>query len=80
MSLVRAQASPITGAIVVADVVPLASVAVDLENGVRDLGRLRVEIRELCSGALAAYKVPATVRIVPRLDLGVSGKMVRVRA
>jgi acyl-coenzyme A synthetase/AMP-(fatty) acid ligase len=80
MSLVKAQPSPITGAIVVAEVVLHASDAIESENGVRDLGRLRAEIRELCSGALAAYKVPAAIRIVPHLDLGVSGKMVRVRA
>jgi acyl-coenzyme A synthetase/AMP-(fatty) acid ligase len=80
MSLVKAQPSPITGAIVVAEVVPHASVAIESENAARDLGRLKAEIRELCSAALAPYKVPATIRIVPRLDLGVSGKMVRVRA
>jgi acyl-coenzyme A synthetase/AMP-(fatty) acid ligase len=73
MALVKARANPITGAIVVAEVVrrPAAD---------GDPDAFRNEILALCRDALPAHKVPATIRVVAALDVGVSGKLARVRA
>jgi acyl-coenzyme A synthetase/AMP-(fatty) acid ligase len=73
MSLVKARANPITGAIVVAEVVrkPAAD-----GNPVE----FRKEILALCRDALPAHKIPANIRVVAALDVGVSGKLARVRA
>jgi acyl-coenzyme A synthetase/AMP-(fatty) acid ligase len=74
MSLVRARKSPITGAIVVADVVPRLSTTLEKAE------RLKAEIITLCQRKLERYKVPANIRIVSGLDVGVAGKLVRSRA
>ncbi len=74
MSLVRARRNPITGAIVAAEVVRTDGAA-----GADD-GALRQEILELCRGVLAAYKVPATIRFVPSIDVTASGKITRAEA
>jgi acyl-coenzyme A synthetase/AMP-(fatty) acid ligase len=74
MSLVRARRNPITGAIVAADVV-----RADGAPGADD-GALRQEILDLCRGELAAYKVPATLRFVPSIDVTASGKITRAEA
>jgi acyl-coenzyme A synthetase/AMP-(fatty) acid ligase len=71
MSLVRARKNPITGAIVVADVVLRA--ATDDDRG----GALKREIIETCRSSLPQHKVPAAIRIVPSLDVSATGKMVR---
>jgi acyl-coenzyme A synthetase/AMP-(fatty) acid ligase len=73
MSLVRGKRSPITGAIVTADVV--------LESGGEDGGvdRVKDDILTLCRDALPLYKVPASISIVPALDVAASGKLVRRR-
>ncbi len=72
MSLVRARRNPITGAVVVADVVL---------NGSADdpaaLEALKRELVDACRGALAAHKVPTLLRIVPGLELTPAGKLVR---
>jgi acyl-coenzyme A synthetase/AMP-(fatty) acid ligase len=73
MSLVKARANPITGAIVVAEVVRKPATDGDPDE-------FRKEILALCRGALPAYKVPANIRVVTALDVGVSGKLARVRA
>src|SRR6202041_2387435 len=65
MSLVRSRKSPVTGAIVVAEIVlkpELAATAASSENST-----LKAEILESCHRALAAHKVPAAIRIVPSL-------------
>jgi acyl-coenzyme A synthetase/AMP-(fatty) acid ligase len=72
MSLVTARKSPITGAIVVADVV--------LSDEPRDADALKREILEACRGALARHKVPATIRLVPAIEVAASGKLARRRA
>jgi acyl-coenzyme A synthetase/AMP-(fatty) acid ligase len=76
MSLVKARRSPITGAVVVADVVvkpnPGQSGAIAGTEG------LKSDILETCRGALAPYKVPATIRFVPSLDVAASGKLARL--
>ena len=74
MSCARSRRSPITGAIVVADVV-LA--------GCTDAGRretIRTEILGRCKDSLAAYKVPAVIRFVERLDVNSAGKLARADA
>jgi acyl-coenzyme A synthetase/AMP-(fatty) acid ligase len=69
MSLVRARKSPITGAIVVADVVVSAKPD--------DAEALKDQILATCRGALARYKVPATIRFVPAIEVAASGKLAR---
>ncbi len=71
MSLVKARRSPITGAVVVAEVV-LAGAA----RGVPEDG-LRAELLRLCREALPAHKVPATLRFVPSLPVTPAGKLAR---
>ena len=79
MSMVRARSSPITGAIVVADVVPRPSLTVDPGAQATLSKNLRTEILELCRSVLPAYKVPASISVVPQLSVGASGKLTRVR-
>jgi acyl-coenzyme A synthetase/AMP-(fatty) acid ligase len=74
MSRARSRRSPITGGIVVADVV--------LADGT-DAGRhetIRTEIVGRCKDSLAAYKVPAVIRFVERLDVTAAGKLARADA
>jgi len=70
MSRVRARRSPITGAIVVADVVVTSEHA--------PLDALKGEILAACRVTLARYKVPASIRFVPAIEVGASGKLARV--
>jgi acyl-coenzyme A synthetase/AMP-(fatty) acid ligase len=76
MSLVKARSSPITGAIVVADVI-----AAGFEPGAAgaggDVEALKQGILELCRRTLAPHKVPAVIRFVSSLDITSSGKLVR---
>jgi acyl-coenzyme A synthetase/AMP-(fatty) acid ligase len=75
MSLVKARRSPITGAMVTADVVLAeASAAPGPRPAAAELTR---ELTESCRRKLAAHKVPAMIRIVPALDISPSGKLVR---
>jgi len=76
VSLVRARKNPITGAIVVADVVLRAS-ADSSQDRVTDLKR---EILEACRNSLPQHKVPASIRFVGSLDISPTGKMVRPHA
>jgi acyl-coenzyme A synthetase/AMP-(fatty) acid ligase len=69
MSLVRARKNPITGAIVVADVVVTSEHA--------PLDTLKGQILAACRGTLARYKVPAAIRFVPAIEVAASGKLVR---
>jgi len=69
MSLVRARRNPITGAVVVADVV-LADAAGGGE-------RLKAELIDACRRTLPSHKVPAMLRFVPSLELTPAGKLVR---
>jgi acyl-coenzyme A synthetase/AMP-(fatty) acid ligase len=75
MSLVRKRKSPITGALVVADVV-LRSAPGPESNGDRQILR---DILLLCSEELASHKVPATINFVSKLAVADSGKLVRPR-
>jgi acyl-CoA synthetase (AMP-forming)/AMP-acid ligase II len=69
MSLVRARANPITGALVVADVV--------LDGGAAKEDAIREDILASCRARLAPYKVPAMIRFVPKLATTVGGKLAR---
>jgi acyl-coenzyme A synthetase/AMP-(fatty) acid ligase len=73
MSLVRARKNPITGAIVVADVV--------LREENRYLARAAVELKrdilQVCRSHLPQHKVPAAIRFVPLLELSAAGKTAR---
>ncbi len=74
MSRARSRKSPITGAIVVADVV--------LADGT-DPGRKEAigsEILAQCRAALAAHKVPAMIRFVEQFDVTPAGKLARADA
>jgi acyl-coenzyme A synthetase/AMP-(fatty) acid ligase len=75
MSLVRPKRSPITGSIVVAEVVLEESVgkALDAEQN----EHIKTELLEACRRALPAHKVPARLSFVPSLKLSAAGKLVR---
>jgi acyl-coenzyme A synthetase/AMP-(fatty) acid ligase len=73
MSLVRTRKNPITGALVVADV--LLKTAPSAGNG--ESGQFRDEILQLCRGVLARHKVPAAIRFVDDLPVAATGKIVR---
>jgi acyl-coenzyme A synthetase/AMP-(fatty) acid ligase len=70
MSRVRARRSPITGALVVADIVPAEPGAVPFET-------LREEILARCRAALPAHKVPAMLTEAASLDITAAGKLAR---
>jgi acyl-coenzyme A synthetase/AMP-(fatty) acid ligase len=72
MSLVRARQNPITGSIVVADVV--------LNTETIDVHSTRDDILEMCRGMLPAHKVPATISVVSALPVSATGKLVRRQA
>jgi acyl-coenzyme A synthetase/AMP-(fatty) acid ligase len=73
MSLVRTRKNPITGALVVADVVlkPAAEAA---------SSEVRIDILRLCRETLPAHKVPATINFVPALAVAETGKLIRLHA
>jgi acyl-coenzyme A synthetase/AMP-(fatty) acid ligase len=70
MACVRSRRSPITGSLVVADVVVDGEPTPDHKS----------DILRLCHERLAPYKVPAAIRFVPALDVGAAGKLVRQHA
>jgi acyl-CoA synthetase (AMP-forming)/AMP-acid ligase II len=78
VSLVRARRNPITGAVVVADIVLAAPELIDADPTLSD--RVRSDLIGHCRQVLAAHKVPTQVRIVPALDMTAAGKLVRPNA
>jgi acyl-coenzyme A synthetase/AMP-(fatty) acid ligase len=74
ISLVRPKKNPITGALVVADVVLKTAACGD---GTQTLER---EIIQFCRDELAQHKVPAVINFVPALAVAESGKLVRPHA
>ena len=64
------QKSPITGAIVAADVVLHPSSSTVFEA-------IRADLQEACRRSLDAYKVPVVIRQVPSLPMTASGKLLR---
>ena len=73
MSLVRRKPSPVTGSVVVADVV-LKTGAQD-GNG-RDIA-LKDDILHFCRAELPRHKVPAAISFVAALNVAATGKLVR---
>jgi acyl-coenzyme A synthetase/AMP-(fatty) acid ligase len=76
MCCVRSRRSPITGALVVADVV-LQS---DPDPAVKRVAELKREILRLCRETLERHKVPTSINFVATLTVGSSGKMERQHA
>jgi acyl-coenzyme A synthetase/AMP-(fatty) acid ligase len=74
MSLVKARRNPLTGSLVVAEVV-LADSATSVDAGTAD--KIKSELLSACRSTLAAHKVPAQLRFVPALELSGAGKLVR---
>jgi acyl-coenzyme A synthetase/AMP-(fatty) acid ligase len=77
MSLVRARRNPITGSVVIADVV----LADEFPGAARPASeQLTRELLNNCRQSLAAYKVPTMIRVVQGLEVSASGKLVRPNA
>ena len=72
MSLVRGRKSPITGAIVAADVV-----LEDCQGDSTPERAVKEEITAACRHGLSPHKVPTSIRFVPSLEVSASGKLVR---
>ena len=70
MSIVRSRRSPITGSLVVADVVLKGEPPLDCKR----------EILRICHESLAAHKVPTAIRFVPALEVAAAGKLARQHA
>jgi acyl-CoA synthetase (AMP-forming)/AMP-acid ligase II len=75
MSRVHARRSPITGAVVVAEVV-----LNDPDGAASRADEVTRELLETCRTKLAKHKVPTMLRLVPALELTPAGKLVRPRA
>jgi len=73
MCLVHGKKNPITGALVVADVV-LKKISMPDDRDTSALGR---EILQLCRESLPAHKVPAAIKLVSELPIAESGKVMR---
>lgn len=76
MARVLGRRSPITGAIVVAEVV----LAEPADGQARDAAAgdaIRRELLDACRRTLAAHKVPASLKLVPTLGLSAAGKLSR---
>jgi acyl-coenzyme A synthetase/AMP-(fatty) acid ligase len=74
VSLVHPRRNPITGAVVVADVVLREHLDTQDDDNADGLRR---EIVALCRGQLARHKVPAAISFVPSLTFSASGKLAR---
>lgn len=66
---VHAKASPITGQLVVAEIVPADAAA--------DLKALIAELRARCRADLQPWQVPASIKVVSGLEINPGGKMER---
>ncbi len=76
LSLVKAKKNPITGALVVADVLLIDPFAPEGEQA----RELQQNIKQFCRESLAPHKVPAAIRFVPALAIAETGKLVRRHA
>jgi acyl-coenzyme A synthetase/AMP-(fatty) acid ligase len=76
LSLVKTKKNPITGALVVADVLLRDAAAPEGKQALE----LQQAIKQFCRETLAPHKVPATIRFVPALDIAQTGKLVRRHA
>jgi acyl-coenzyme A synthetase/AMP-(fatty) acid ligase len=73
MSLVRRKQSPITGSIVVAEIVLRSD---QQRTGARQI-ELKDDILKFCREALPRHKVPAAISFVPALNVAATGKLLR---
>lgn len=73
LSLVKAKKNPITGALVVADVL-LKDSSIPEDERTREL---QLAIMQFCRESLAPHKVPAAINFVPALAISETGKLVR---
>jgi acyl-coenzyme A synthetase/AMP-(fatty) acid ligase len=73
MSCVRSHRNPITGSLVIADVV----LKHNAESSELGASRLKNEILQICRKELPRHKVPAVLNFVPALNFAASGKMAR---
>src|SRR6202790_2965073 len=71
MSRARSRKSPITGSIVVADVILADGCDVNRSDEIRD------KILADCRAELASHKVPAMIKFVSSLDITAAGKLAR---
>jgi acyl-CoA synthetase (AMP-forming)/AMP-acid ligase II len=71
MSCAKSRRSPITGAVVVADVILTDGDDVSRRDRIRD------EILADCRAQLASHKVPAVIKFVASLDVTAAGKLAR---
>jgi acyl-coenzyme A synthetase/AMP-(fatty) acid ligase len=78
MSLVKARANPITGAVVVADVVPERGFSA--EDAPDRQASLKAEILYLCRSTLPVHKVPVVLRFAEALAVTPAGKLARSHA
>jgi acyl-coenzyme A synthetase/AMP-(fatty) acid ligase len=76
MSRAKPKLNPITGAVVVADVVLQDSAG--FATG--EFQTIRGEIIQICRENLPAHKVPAILRVVPQLEMTAAGKVLRYHA
>jgi acyl-coenzyme A synthetase/AMP-(fatty) acid ligase len=76
MSLVRTRKNPVTGALVVADVV------LEIPSGTtgNDVRKLHQDILRLCREELPSHKVPAAINFVAALAVAETGKLLRRHA
>jgi acyl-coenzyme A synthetase/AMP-(fatty) acid ligase len=75
ISRVRAKKNPITGSLVVADIVLKSD---DCQGaGFDGAAALKSEILKICGAQLSRYKVPVEVNIVSALPIGPTGKVIR---
>jgi acyl-coenzyme A synthetase/AMP-(fatty) acid ligase len=74
MSLVKARRNPLTGSLVIAEVV-----LADSENSsdAETAEKVKSDLLNACRRVLAAHKVPALLRFVPALEMTAAGKLVR---
>jgi acyl-coenzyme A synthetase/AMP-(fatty) acid ligase len=77
MSLVKGRRNPITGAVVVAEVV-LADERAGADAQAAE--SVKNDILAACRRTLAAHKVPALLRFVAALEVSAAGKLVRPSA
>jgi acyl-coenzyme A synthetase/AMP-(fatty) acid ligase len=76
MSLVSPKRNPITGAIVIADVV-LKTGSTPVNEGAQTLQQ---DILQFCRRELAAHKIPVAINFVPALAVAETGKLIRRHA
>lgn len=76
ISLVRTKKNPVTGSLVIADVV-LQRDPQPMCNNVRSI---QDDILLLCRESLSSYKVPAAINFIPALMVAESGKVLRRNA